>query len=291
MKKFLMAAATVALLAPAMSAFDGHGKHPHFDTMKMSKILAMQSDEMQARYQYRHPKETLKFFGVTPGMMVADVLPSKEWYAGILLPYLGEEGMLVGVDYAESTWIGYKGDAEDTPEFLAKRKSWPERWTKAAQEWRGEGDAQIRGVNIDDVPADLAGKVDVVMMMRATHLPHRFNGEVAKLFENALKLLKPGGVLGIVQHRAPEESSDSWANGNAGYLKQSTVIAAATAAGFKLEETSEINANPKDKPTEDDIVWRLPPSLDGTKEGTAERASVLAIGESDRMTLRFRKAK
>ena len=94
MKKLMMAAATVALMVPAaVFAFDGAGAHAHFDTMKMSKVLAMQSDEMKARYQYRHPKETLEFFGVTPGMVVADVLPGEEWYSSILLPYLGKNGL------------------------------------------------------------------------------------------------------------------------------------------------------------------------------------------------------
>lgn len=287
----MAAAATVALMVPATVSADGAGAGAHFDTMKMSKVLAMQSDEMKARYQYRHPKETLEFFGVVPGMVVADVLPGEEWYSSILLPYLGESGHLLGGDYPMNTWVGYQGDDPDAPAWLEKRKGWPERWTEMAQKWREKGDAKISGVRIGDLPADMVGKVDLVMMMRATHLPHRFDGAVAELLVGAFTALKPGGALGIVQHRAPESSSDKWADGGAGYLKQSTVIAVAEAAGFKLEATSEINSNANDKPSENDVVWRLPPTFSGQKEGSPEREANKAIGESDRMTLRFRKPK
>jgi len=93
-----------------------------------------------------------------------------------------------------------------------------------------------------------------------------------------------------VQHRAPETASDEWADGSRGYLKQSAVIAMFETAGFQLVSKSEINANPKDKPGADDMVWRLPPSLRSSKEDPALREAMLAIGESDRMTLLFRKA-
>lgn len=289
MKKLFMAASVFAMLAPAAGAFDGDGTHSHFDSMKMSEVLALQSDEMKARYQYRHPKETLAFFGVEPGMTVADLLPGRHWYSSILLPYLGKDGLLLGTDYGMGTWVGYQGDDPDAPAWLEKRKGWPERFTKMAQDWRSEGDAAIKGMRVDEVPAELVGTVDVVMMMRATHLPHRFEGELDTLFAGVFKALKPGGVLGIVQHRAPEGNSDAWADGSAGYLKQSAVIAIVEAAGFTLEKTSEINANPKDKPTEKDVVWRLPPTLDGMEEGSPERAAMTELGESDRMTLKFRK--
>jgi len=99
-------------------------------------------------------------------------------------------------------------------------------------------------------------------------------------------LLKPGGIVGVVQHRAPATAEDSWAIGNAGYLKQANVIAAFDAAGFDFVKSSEINANPKDKPSGEDTVWRLPPSLRGSEDTKAARE---AIGETDRMTLLFKK--
>lgn len=102
-------------------------------------------------------------------------------------------------------------------------------------------------------------------------------------------VLKPSREIGVVQHRALEDRPDSWADGNNGYLKQSFVIKTIQAHGFEFIAASEINANPKDLAGEGDIVWRLPPSIRGSKENSAKRAAVMAIGESDRMTLKFRK--
>ena len=103
-------------------------------------------------------------------------------------------------------------------------------------------------------------------------------------------MLKPGGIVGLVQHRAPESADDKWADGSSGYLKKSTVIDMFEHAGFKLIASSEINANALDKPVKGDIVWRLPPSLHRADEKSADELAALnAIGESDRMTLRFQK--
>ncbi|MFM7784669.1 MAG: methyltransferase, partial [Gammaproteobacteria bacterium] len=102
-------------------------------------------------------------------------------------------------------------------------------------------------------------------------------------------LLKPGGIVGVEAHRAPESAPDAWASGEQGYVKQSAVIAAFQTAGFELVGSSEMNANPKDQPTEQDSVWRLPPSLATSKDDPELRAAMQAIGESDRMTLKFRK--
>ena len=101
--------------------------------------------------------------------------------------------------------------------------------------------------------------------------------------------LKPGGIVGVVQHRAPDGNDDAWANGSNGYLKRQTVIDILTGAGFELVAESEVNANPADQPSEDDFVWRLPPSFAGTGDDAALKAKYAAIGESNRMTLLFRK--
>jgi predicted methyltransferase len=103
-------------------------------------------------------------------------------------------------------------------------------------------------------------------------------------------MLKADGLVGVVQHRAPESATDEWADGNNGYLKQSAVIDLFEKAGFELVASSEINANPRDKPGPEDDVWRLPPSLRTSKDNPELRDAMLAIGESDRMTLLFRKA-
>lgn len=102
-------------------------------------------------------------------------------------------------------------------------------------------------------------------------------------------MLKPGGILGVVQHEAREDRSDEWADGNAGYLKQSFIVEAATKAGFELVDSSDINNNELDQAKSGDIVWRLPPGLANSKEDPGLAAQMNAIGESNRMTLKFRK--
>ena len=256
----------------------------------LEDILAAQPDETKARYQYRNPQATLEFVGVEPGMRVVEVLPGGGWYSKILLPYLGEDGMLVGVDYPVEMWKLFGGFA--TEEFLENRKSWVQTWTAQAQEWRSEGDAAVAAGVVGATPEEAYGTVDVILAIRAMHHFSRFEdqgGYMTLAIEEFNKALKPGGIVGIVQHRAPEGNDDAWANGDNGYLKQSAVIAAFEAAGFELVETSEINANPKDQPTNEDIVWRLPPSLGTSREDEALKAQMMEIGESDRMTLKFRK--
>ncbi len=258
---------------------------------KLDAVLAAQSDETKARYQYRHPKETLTFFGVEPGMTVVDTLPGEPgWYAPILLSYLGPDGKLYGADYDLTMWPLFTGYA--TEEFLAARETWTDAYLTEAAALGIENGASVGAFTCGTVPDELDGQVDVVLMIRALHHFNRFEDD-GGYFTNALTesydMLKPGGVLGIVQHRAPEGNSDEWAGGDNGYLKQSQVISFIEGAGFELVDTSEINANPKDQPTEEDFVWRLPPSLGTSRDNPELRAEMEAIGETDRMTLKFRK--
>ncbi|MEM7570975.1 MAG: methyltransferase, partial [Pseudomonadota bacterium] len=143
-----------------------------------------------------------------------------------------------------------------------------------------------------NAPDDLAGTVDAVMMIRELHniMVADPSGALARtVLSEVSALLRPGGVFAVIDHRAPETASAKWSDGANGYVKQSDVIALVEAAGFTLEASSEINANPKDQPTQQDAVWRLPPSLDVPEGNTALREAMIAIGESDRMTLKFRK--
>jgi predicted methyltransferase len=107
--------------------------------------------------------------------------------------------------------------------------------------------------------------------------------------EDAYNVLKPGGVLGVVQHHARDDMSDEWANGSHGYMKKQFVIDRVVAAGFELVAESDINANDKDQPSHDDIVWRLPPTYATSRDNEELKATYAAIGESNRMTLKFRK--
>ncbi len=143
------------------------------------------------------------------------------------------------------------------------------------------------------MPEDASDQVDAVLFIRALHNLNRFTDEESPYMSDTLaetfRVLKPGGIAGVVQHSGPETNSDDWANGSNGYLKKSAVIAAFEAAGFEYVGSSDINANAADVPSEEEFVWRLPPSRSGTEEGSPERAAYDAIGESNRMTLKFRK--
>lgn len=256
--------------------------------LSLDAVLDMQPEDMKARYQYRNPKATLEYFDIQPGMTVAEVLPGGGWYSKILLPYIGNEGKLIGVDYSVPMWGKFGGFAND--EFLETRKSWSTTWSEGAMEWRGNTQADITAFPFGAMPRSLRGTADRVLMFRATHHLNRFE---AAYWDEALAdikaLLKPDGMVGIVQHRAPEASADDWAAGDNGYVKQSFVIAKFEEAGFVLaKEPSEINGNSKDTPTSEDGVWRLPPTLGTSRENPELKAKMEAIGESDRMTLLFK---
>jgi predicted methyltransferase len=142
------------------------------------------------------------------------------------------------------------------------------------------------------MPADSAGTADAVLFIRALHNLARFESKgdyMTKAIQAAYKVLKPGGIVGVVQHEARNDRPDDWANGDNGYLKKRAVIAAMQAAGFEFIDESDVNANEKDQADVGDFVWRLPPSLNGAGEDEELKAKMEAIGESNRMTLKFRK--
>jgi predicted methyltransferase len=255
---------------------------------RLDAVLAAQPDADKARYPHRHPKETLQFFGIEPGMTVVDTLPGDVWYTGILLDYLGPNGKVIGADYSAEMWTKFGEYSPDPKE----KANWPADFTAKMQAKRGADDAAVSAVQYGSIPADMAGTADAVLVIRAIHHWMRLEkdgGYLTQALADIKTMLKPGGIVGVVAHRAPEGSSDAWAAGDEGYVKQSAVIAAFEKAGFELVEASEINANPKDQPTEKDMVWRLPPTLATSGNDAALKAKMQAIGESDRMTLKFRK--
>jgi predicted methyltransferase len=255
---------------------------------QLDAVLASQSEETKARYAHRHPKETLEFFGVQPGMTVVDTLPGPVWYTGILLDYLGPQGKVVDADYSPEMWTKF-GDYTPDPKVKA---TWATDTVAKLQAERGPEDAAVAAFQYGAVPDEMAGTVDVILQIRAVHHFMRLeesDGYMTKALADMKKLLKPGGIVGVEQHRAPESAADASVKGDRGYVKQSAVIAAFKAAGFELVEESEVNANPKDKPADTDIVWRLPPTLATSKDNPELKAQMEAIGETDRMTLKFRK--
>tara|TARA_A100001391_G_scaffold142054_1_gene99866 strand:+ start:32197 stop:33036 length:840 start_codon:yes stop_codon:yes gene_type:complete len=249
----------------------------------MEAVLAadIRADD-RARDQYRHPAETLAFFEVEPGMTVVDFMPAGGWYSRVLIPYLGEEGTYIGVnprlDERFATggyWDLYRGAAARVP--------------ADASEWVGDMGAEVVGLNTDDEAlAERAGTVDRFLIFREMHNIRRF-GWFHDVAVAARTLLKDDGLLGVVQHRASADAPSSYVLGDNGYQREEDVIALFSAYGFDLVGKSEINANPADPADWEGGVWSLAPGFNGAPEGSAERARRAEIGESDRMTLLFRK--
>ena len=217
------------------------------------------------RDKYRHPAETLAFFGVKPTDTVVEVSPGGGWYTEILAPYLAARGRLYAAAGLGRALDGVRALQEKSPATYGKVQlvGFP---AKAGDE---------------AVPA---GSASVVLTFRNVHnwrMDSPAKAEAA--FADMYRMLRPGGTLGVVEHRLPE-ARDAAAEEKSGYLKESTVVALAEKAGFKLAGKSEINANPKDTADWPKGVWTLPPTYE---LGDVDRAKYQAIGESDRMTLKF----
>ena len=231
-------------------------------------------EEDRARDIWRHPRETLEFFGVEPSMTVVEVWPGGGWYARILAPYLKSGG---GTYYA----------AHLNPAASANAASAVERFRTDLSDTGIYGDVNITALGDGDIAPE--GTADVVLTFRNIH--NWIAGDSAgENFKTFYKALKPGGVLGIVEHRADEASAET--DGKSGYVKESTVMVLAEAAGFKFAGSSEINANPKDTKDHPFGVWTLPPVRrsavsSGQEAPDFDRSKYDAIGESDRMTLKF----
>jgi predicted methyltransferase len=282
MNSWLLAASLMA------SMIIGVGAAATTDSEALDRVIEARSEADRARDDARHPAATLAFFRVEPGMTVAEGLPGAGWYTRILANYLGKEGTLYGVNYPERMWPLF--DRSD--EWVEERRAATGRFVDQVRQFT-DNDISARGFTFDTVPTEIAGTVDRVLLIRALHNLNRFE-QVAGTRTQALAavrgMLGDDGLVGVVQHRLPESAPDEGAEGSRGYLKQSAVIDMFEAAGFELVASSEVNANPKDRPGADEIVWRLPPSLSTSRDNPELRAAMEAIGESDRMTLLFRKA-
>jgi predicted methyltransferase len=217
-----------------------------------------------ARDRYRHPSETLAFFGVRPSDTVVEIWPSGGWYTEILAPLLSARGtyFAVGPDHQLAS---ARALAAKDPTLYGE--------TRFAAFPAAAGEARVPD-----------GSADIVLTFRNVHNWLGADPPVAQeAFRQMFAMLRKGGTLGVVEHRLPEES-DSARERTSGYVRVSTVRALAESAGFRLVDSSEINANALDTKDYPNGVWSLPPALRG---GAADRDRFLAIGESDRMTLKF----
>ena len=258
------------------------------DASALQQVVTSRTPEEQARDTSRHPAETISFFQIAPGMTVAEALPGGGWYSKILANYLGSDGALYGINYDDDMWARFGFFSEDAiKDRIAATTKFPEQ----VKEFTDNG-ISSQGFTFSTAPEALNGTVDRVLFIRALHNLNRFEQD-AETLSVALaathRLLKDDGLVGVVQHELSESAPEAGSDGSRGYLKRSTLEAAFVNAGFELVESSDVNANPKDQPSESDIVWRLPPSYFGTGDDPAKKEAVDAIGESNRMTLLFKK--
>jgi len=279
---------------PAEPPGDAAGDSSADSPDRLARILQAQPEETQARYNERHPRATLEFFGIEPGMTVVEALPGGGWYTRILLPLLGADGRLIAANYALEMWPNFRFG---TDEFVAEMRQWPETFPAQAQGWCSADCAAVDTFWLGSLPAAMEESADAVLFIRALHNLARFQAAgvddyLDQALADAYAVLKPGGIFGVVQHEARDDMPDDWADGSNGYLKKQFVIEQVEAAGFERVAESEINANPNDRPGTNEYVWRLPPSLrlpEDAEDPDVLQAEYRAIGESNRMTLKFRK--
>ena len=230
------------------------------------------SDKNKARNKFRHPVQTLSFFGIKDDMTVVEISPGGGgWYTEILAPFLREKGQFYAASFNKDSKIEYY--RKNAQKFLDKLAARPDVYDKViVTEFEVGAKEKL----------EPAGQADLVVTFRNTH--NWLNNDIAEAtFQAMHKVLKKGGTLGLVQHRGTEDMvGKEWSK--KGYVSEREIIRLAEAAGFELVAKSEVNANPKDTKDYKDGVWTLPPVY---RLKDQDRDKYTAIGESDRMTLKF----
>ena len=256
----LLASATALTAAPAEAP-----------KAAIAKALAdtQRSEANRARDAYRHPAETLAFFGVKPTDTVVEYSPGGGWYTEILAPLVKGTGKYVA-------FVPTRG-LDGAQKMLTAKEAWFGPTTVATLDFT---------TGASTIPA---GSADVVLTFRNVHnlLMNDDPAVAGRAFAAFYAALKPGGTLGVVDHRLPE-TMDTALEKKSGYIKRSTVVKLAEAAGFKLTAESQVNTNAKDTHDHPGGVWTLPPTYT-LKD--VDKAKYAAIGESDRFTLKFVKPK
>ena len=265
MKRIALRLAPILLLGLGCALFSAEDGH-------LKAVIAgdHRTADEKARDQYRHPYETLQFFGIRNDMKVLEIYPGGGWYTQILAPYLKDEGELTVAVYDRNP---------------KTQKAWMPKYNKQfMDQFLGKPDVYGNFEVVDLVPPDRvdlapAGSVDMILDFRNAHNWIELGDD--EVAAGWFKALKKGGVLGIIEHRRDESKAH---DSESGYIHQKRIVDLMVKNGFKLAAASELNSNPKDATDHSEGVWTLPPSLALGKEKSAK---YLAIGESDRMTLKF----
>jgi predicted methyltransferase len=276
---FAIAATALALTGAPACAHENHAGHAEVRVDALDAAIADpgRTPANVARDSWRHPKETLAFFGLAPGMRVIEIAPGGGWYSEILAPY------------AKATGGRYVATAADLADPATSDRAKQGRETFTARFASGNyGAVEVVNFGPRSGPLGPPNSADLVLTFRNVH-NFLAQGTLDKVLSDAFAVLKPGGVLGVVEHRAKPGPQDPKAA--SGYVTEAFMIEAAGKAGFELSARSDINANPKDDTDHPFGVWTLPPvrrSPPADKpDPTFDRAAFDAIGESDRMTLKF----
>jgi predicted methyltransferase len=267
------------LTIPGMAALPALASASPDAALRQAIDSDTRSASNKARDIYRHPEQSLLFWGLKPGDTVIEVEPGGGWWTEILLPYLAQTGghyIAAGADLNSPNVS--EEDRKDRAAFEARFNTNPKLY----------GKVNFAGFSRTSGPLAAPNSVDFVLVARETHNWVR-DGFIKKAFADFYAALKPGGVMAIEDHRAPDGADPAKGNG---YIPESYVIAQAMQAGFKLAAKSEINANPKDTKDHPFGVWTLPPVRSSGPGGPSanpnfDHTKYDAIGESDRMTLKF----
>ncbi|HEX5460451.1 MAG TPA: methyltransferase domain-containing protein [Steroidobacteraceae bacterium] len=262
MKRIRTALAVALLTLTCMAGASPSSASP---SSKLADIIAgpQRTPSFKARDRFRHPLQGLEFFGLEPDMNVVEIWPSGGWWTEILAPYLRAHGKYYAAIEPPFRDVAFRDKIASAPQYydhvIVTEAGPPDHWQIAPP-----------------------GSVDLVLTFRNVH-NWLEAGDAKQMFAAMYRALKPGGVLGLVEHRAPPGTTRAdWVK--TGYVSEDFVIRLARESGFRLAAKSEINANPRDTKDYPKGVWTLPPTL---TLGRKDRAKYLAIGESDRMTLKF----
>jgi len=292
MKKIILAltaASGIALAAPAIADHHAAGEVDEAHIKDTAHFLKMHGEQLSAainhpsrekdrvRDPYRHPLETLAFFHVGPEMKVGEYAPGGEWYSRLLGHYLGGEGHLVGLFFNPVLFSADPARQQGVRDAAAK-------FPQDVATFTGLPADRFAAMTLDNIPEDQKGTFDRILVNRMMHNIMRWNFADSDI-KAMRELLKDDGLLGIEQHRAHADAPWSYANGTKGYMREKDIIDFMRINGFELVASSEINANPKDTADHKEGVWEMPPTL------ATKREDLKGLGESDRMTLLFKKAK